>query len=240
MRVTCGFAPVNGTHLYYETAGEGSALVLVHGLGLDARVWDDQFEAFAERHRVVRYDVRGFGRSAPPDAGRFRHADDLRALLDFLEMPKSHVLGLCVGGRIAIHHALIHPGATLSLILVDASLDGDRWTVVLSGDSRDMRAELGRLAEAYPAWDAPRADAGVEPRASDRLHEIHMPVLVIAGERVRSQVQRISDMLARGIPEARKVVMMGAGQLCNLERAQAFNAIVLSFLDVAEAARERA
>lgn len=119
---------VNGTHLYYEMAGEGTPLVFVHGLGLDGRMWDDQFERFARSYRVVRYDVRGFGRSDVPSGLPFNHAEDLRALLDHLEAPGAHVIGLSMGGRIALHHALLHPQATLSLTLVDSALDGHTWT----------------------------------------------------------------------------------------------------------------
>ena len=54
-----GFAEVNGTRLYHEVAGAGHPLVLIHGFGLDTRMWDGQFDTLAERYRVVRYDVRG-------------------------------------------------------------------------------------------------------------------------------------------------------------------------------------
>ena len=54
-----GFIEVNGTQLYYETLGEGHPLVLIHGGYMDRRMWDDQFSIFAERYRMIRYDVRG-------------------------------------------------------------------------------------------------------------------------------------------------------------------------------------
>ncbi|MCW5853581.1 MAG: alpha/beta hydrolase, partial [Anaerolineae bacterium] len=63
MDTVCGFVPVEDGQLYYEVAGEGPPLVLVHGFSLDTRMWDDQWAAFAGRHRVIRYDARGFGRS---------------------------------------------------------------------------------------------------------------------------------------------------------------------------------
>jgi pimeloyl-ACP methyl ester carboxylesterase len=61
-----GYAGVNGTWLYYEVAGEGEAVVLVHGNGGDRRGWDEQFDVLAREFRVLRYDVRGFGRSDSP------------------------------------------------------------------------------------------------------------------------------------------------------------------------------
>lgn len=128
MERTAGITEVNGTRLYYETAGEGIPIVLIHGLGLDTRMWDGQFETFAETHRVIRYDLRGFGKSDLPTGASFRHADDLRALLDHLEAPTAHVIGLSMGGRIALQHGLLFPAATLSLILVDSALDGFHWS----------------------------------------------------------------------------------------------------------------
>ena len=61
-----GYAEVNGTRLYYELAGEGDPIVLIHGFTLDTRMWDDQFNEFASNHRVLRYDLRGYGKSAKP------------------------------------------------------------------------------------------------------------------------------------------------------------------------------
>jgi pimeloyl-ACP methyl ester carboxylesterase len=63
-----GVAEVNGTRLYYEVAGAGQPLVLLHGFSPDCRMWDDQMAAFTARHRVLRYDLRGFGQSPPPSA----------------------------------------------------------------------------------------------------------------------------------------------------------------------------
>ena len=71
MAVETGFAEINGARIYYEVAGRGAPLVFVHGYALDCRMWDDQFDDFADRYRVVRYDIRGFGRSDLPTAAPF-------------------------------------------------------------------------------------------------------------------------------------------------------------------------
>src|SRR5262249_28757315 len=81
-------AEVNGTTLYYETAGEGPAIVLIHGGLVDSRLWDDQMKALAKHHRVVRDDLRGFGRSAEAPEP-FSHIEDLRALMDFLRIERA-------------------------------------------------------------------------------------------------------------------------------------------------------
>ena len=64
MEITSGAAIVNGTNLYYERAGHGRTVVLIHGFSLDCRMWNDQFGLLAEHYHVLRYHLRGFGRSA--------------------------------------------------------------------------------------------------------------------------------------------------------------------------------
>lgn len=124
MCVETGMAKVNGAQLYYEIAGNGPALVLIHGFLLDRRMWDDQFVPFAEHYRVVRYDCRGFGNSALPTEETYSHADDLQALLVYLGITKAHIVGLSMGGEIAISFVLTHPEMTTTLTAADPLLDG--------------------------------------------------------------------------------------------------------------------
>jgi pimeloyl-ACP methyl ester carboxylesterase len=125
-----GTARVNDTSIYYEILGDGPALVLVSGGGtLDRRAWDDQFEAFAASHRVVRYDVRGIGRSWRPVAP-FSHSDDLRALLKALDIQNSSIAGVSFGGTVALDFALDYPEMVDALILA------------ASGTSSDAKASL--------------------------------------------------------------------------------------------------
>jgi pimeloyl-ACP methyl ester carboxylesterase len=124
-----GYADVNDATIYYEIAGEGDPVVLVHGFTLDTRMWDDQFTEFSKRHRVIRYDVRGFGRSSVPEEGKpYSHARDLKGLLDQLNIGKASVIGLSMGGSIAINFTLEYPEHVSSLVTVDSDLDGFRWT----------------------------------------------------------------------------------------------------------------
>lgn len=122
-----GFAEVNGTRLCYETVGadDAPAVVFVHGFSLDTRMWDGQVEAFAGRYRVVRYDLRGFGRSAIPDPGVvYQHDDDLRALLDELGIGRAAIVGLSLGGAVALNFALSYPERVSALVLAASVLPG--------------------------------------------------------------------------------------------------------------------
>jgi len=124
MDTTCREIDVNGTRLYVEAAGSGDALVFVHGFSLDTRVWDDQWEPFAAHYHVVRYDLRGFGRSARPTDQYYRHADDLQALLEALGVERAHIVGLSLGGGVAVDFAVAHPSAARSIVSVDGVLPG--------------------------------------------------------------------------------------------------------------------
>ncbi len=174
--VTSGFADVNGTRLYYEEIGQGVPVVLIHGLCLSSRMWDEQVDVLARRFRVIRYDVRGFGRSAVPTSRAFRHADDLRALLDHLDAPLAHVVGLSMGGRIALHHALVYPQATRALVLVDSALDAFEWdeSWEASLDAIEACAKRDGAKAANAMWLAHElfAASRENPHCSSKLAEI--------------------------------------------------------------------
>jgi pimeloyl-ACP methyl ester carboxylesterase len=118
-------AKVNGTSLFYERRGAGYPVVFVSGGGiLDRRGWDDQFETFAKHYRVVRYDIRGIGKSERPQTP-FSHSKDLYELLTFLNITRAHVVGLSVGGAIALDFAIEHPEVVDCLILAAPGLSSD-------------------------------------------------------------------------------------------------------------------
>lgn len=118
MRIALGDVSLN-----VEESGEGDVLVLIHGLGNSLHLWDPVVTPLSNHHRVVRYDVRGFGESDKP-AGPYStamFADDLRALLDSLSIATAHVLGISMGGVIAQQFALSYPERLRSLILASTS-----------------------------------------------------------------------------------------------------------------------
>jgi pimeloyl-ACP methyl ester carboxylesterase len=119
-----GFAQINGAQLYYETAGRGPALVMIHAGVADSRQWNNEFHAFAPRHRVIRYDMRGYGRSEPVD-GEFSHLRDLIALLDHLDVARPIIaMGCSMGGGIAMDYALERPTDVAALIMVGSGPGG--------------------------------------------------------------------------------------------------------------------
>lgn len=176
MNIQSGFAEVNGAKLYYEISGAGEPLVLVHGFSLDRRMWDSQVEAFSERYQVIRYDLRGFGKSSLPEGTDYQHSDDLAALLTVLGISQAHLVGLSVGGAVVLNAALAHRELAKSLVLVDAVLPGFNWSAAQSAMDGAVWETGGRSgAEAAKAlWlDHPLfAPAQRNPQASAALKEI--------------------------------------------------------------------
>ena len=143
----------DGGWLNYATAGEGAPVVFIHGFGLDSGMWDPQWAAFAKRHRVIRYDLRGYGSSSLPE-GPYSHVDDLLALIDFLGASPVHLVGLSLGGRVALRVAVQNPEAVRSLTLADPALDGHLWSADWLQRWRKMTdaAERGDLELAKKLW----------------------------------------------------------------------------------------
>jgi 3-oxoadipate enol-lactonase len=167
-----GFAEVNGARLYYEARGKGPrAVVLLHGGLVDRRLWDDQMKPLAKRYRVVRYDLRGYGRSAAP-TDKFWPTEDLRALLDLLKIEKATIVGLSLGGIIAADFALEYPQRVESLVLVGAGLRGDKQPP----DEKSMNAYRTGASEGVEKYFEAflKADllAGLRqrPAARERMH----------------------------------------------------------------------
>ncbi len=121
--ITSGMADINGAQLYYEVKGKGHPLLLLHAGIADSRMWDAQFEAFSKVYRVIRFDLRGFGRSSMP-SGSFSNYQDVRALLDFLQIKTVYLLGISFGGLIALDVALAYPDYTKALVLGAPSVSG--------------------------------------------------------------------------------------------------------------------
>jgi pimeloyl-ACP methyl ester carboxylesterase len=114
---------VEGARLYYEEAGEGAPLVMIHGGFLDRRMWDGQFDVMAQRFRAIRYDVRAHGLSLA-DSVSFADHEDLRQLMMALDVPSATLVGLSMGGQIAIDLALAYPEMVSALVLVGPGMSG--------------------------------------------------------------------------------------------------------------------
>jgi pimeloyl-ACP methyl ester carboxylesterase len=129
--------------LHHQIAGEGSPVVLIHAGIADSRMWDPQWEAFTASHRTLRYDMREFGDSAPPE-GQFAHGRDLIGLLEQLGLGPAALVGVSLGGRVATEVAVARPDLVRGLVLVGPGLPSTGW----SDEVRAYGEEEERLLEA--------------------------------------------------------------------------------------------
>lgn len=246
--------------LYYEVAGSGHPLVLIHGGQLDSRMWDDQFAAYAKSYRVIRYDVRGFGKS-PAATSVFADEEDLAALLKTLNVQKAYVVGLSLGGRIAIDLMLTHPDLVDAAVLVAPGLSGFHfngdpndaasWHAAQAGDWETVAHYWLISGYMTPAMSNPRIaprihqlaldnarenldnaalERVLDPPAIDRLASIHVPTLIVVGNRDVADIHEICGLLYARIPGAKEVVIDGAGHMVNMEKPAEFDRAVLTFL----------
>jgi pimeloyl-ACP methyl ester carboxylesterase len=119
-----GFVNIDKAKLYYEVAGIGTPLVMVHAGVADSRQWDNEFAYFSHRNQVIRYDMRGYGKSEPVD-GEFNHMSDLVSLLDALGVHGPIIImGCSMGGGLAMDFALTYPARVKALIMVDSGPSG--------------------------------------------------------------------------------------------------------------------
>jgi len=120
-----GFIPIKDGKLYYEKTGTGPTLVLLHGICLDHRMWQQQIDYFSKSYTCVNVDLRGFGMSSVPDSIPYSFHEDLKILLDSLHITRPVVLiALSMGGKAAINFCLAYPERVRSLILADVAIDG--------------------------------------------------------------------------------------------------------------------
>ena len=246
--------------LHYREDGAGDPLVMLHGFSFDHRMWDDQVRALAPTYRVIRPDLRGFGRSPGGDES-YSHAGDLEALLDHLKIDRTILMGLSMGGGAAINFAVLHPERVRALIVIDSSLGGFVAPALAAAQTRVVDAARSEGIEAArDAWlalplftsalanprcaDRVRAfvadysgshwlrDSGqpLAPPALQRLDTIRCPTLVIVGELDTSEFHAIADTLHERIAGSTKAVVAGAGHMANLEAPDAVNRSVIDFL----------
>ncbi len=178
-----GFIPVNGGRLYYEEAGDGPPLVLLHAGVANLRQWDPHVPAFAERYRVIRYDSRGYGQSESEHV-EFSNHGDLEQVLDHLGVPATHLLGTSRSASIALNFTVSHPERVTSLIEVAGGGVGEPDLTeeeAALGDAMDKASEEAleakdwkRLADLETAFwgDGPGQPEGrLEASIRDRLYD---------------------------------------------------------------------
>ena len=141
-----GFAIVEKAKIYYETAGSGTPFVMIHAGVADSRQWNNEFAYFAGDHQVIRYDMRGYGKSEPVD-GEYSHMNDLISVLKTLDVNEpAIVMGCSMGGSLAMDFALTHSSRVKALIMVGSGPSDLKLDV-------PMPEKFSEVEKAYEAGD---------------------------------------------------------------------------------------
>jgi 3-oxoadipate enol-lactonase len=176
------FADVNGTQIFYRTAGANPSetIVMIHAGICDSRMWLHQIEHFATRYRVVAPDLRGFGQSKMGE-GAFAHHEDVFGLMDALGIEHAVLLGCSQGGKIALNVALAHPERVTTLLLVAPAIGGYVYDgpphpleEALEAAENDGNLELVSEIEVQVWVDAGRAPEELDPVMRQLVWEMNL------------------------------------------------------------------
>jgi len=269
--------------LYYEVAGTGPStalgaspstslgaspstalgasdpVVLIHAFSVDRRMWDPQMPALQGRFTVIRYDLRGHGKSAAPSAP-YSTSDDLRGVLDALDVRRAALVGLSAGSQVATDFALVSPDRVSRLVLTSPGVGGLATPPLTWMQPVLQAAGAGEAERAAKLWAetpimALRRDTSaaatlvdivmsnsrlwtfrsnpvqpLTPPAIKRLAEIKCPTLVVLGGDDLPHIKDAANALANGINGAKLVTIPGAGHIVNLDARERFNDELVRFL----------
>ena len=261
-----GIADIRTARLAWWSDGEsrGDPLVLVHAGVADARMWEPIVPALAAARRVVRFDMRGFGRSRSA-RGAYTDAGDLRALLDALAIERAHVVGASFGGLVALELAATQPARVASLVLLASALpdiepspalqafaDAEEaaitvgrveqavevnvkmWASDSTPDVQALVADMQRIAFELQLREGAESDE-LDPPVSARLDAIGVPATVAYGDRDVEDFEQIARRLRAGLPDATLHEVTGAGHLLALDQPEAVTQLILRHLERAAA-----
>ena len=242
----------HGVAIHYESAGAGGPLLLSHGFAATSRMWDPQAAALADRHRVIRWDMRGHGESdAPADPARYSHAlsiGDMATVLDGCGARRAVLVGLSLGGFLSLLFHVRHRERVRALVLLDTG-PGYRseaaraaWNRYAEEQARALAAEgaagLRPSSEVHVEWHQtlaglPHAARGMLVQTDavviDSLASIAVPTLLVAGADDTDFLPGMAYMAGK-IPGARYEVIEGAGHGVNLDQPERVNALLREFL----------
>jgi pimeloyl-ACP methyl ester carboxylesterase len=244
--------------LFYEASGTGAPLVFIHAFSVDRRMWQPQVERFERSYRVIRYDLRGHGKSAAP-GDPYTSYDDLLSVLDAMKIERATLVGLSAGSEVATDFALAYPKRVSRMVLASPGLGGyglpplpwatPAFQAAGAGDAQQAaklwaetpimaaRANLAvapaitsMVIENWRLWTYRRTEQRLSPPAVKRLSEIKVPVLVVTGDADLPHIKDIAAVLARDIPGATLVSIPRAGHFVNLDTPSEFNDVIGAFL----------
>jgi pimeloyl-ACP methyl ester carboxylesterase len=230
----------------------GVPLLLTHGFGATAGMWDRNVDALSVDRPVIVWDQRGHGSSdAPDDMDLYSEqisVADMAAILDAAGADRAVLGGMSLGGYLSLAFNLVYPQRVAALALVDTGpgyrndAARDKWNAWVERRAQELErgrmradssAELAQAVHEHPEG-LPRAARGVmaqkDARVISSLDGITVPTLVIVGAQ-DTEFLAGADYMHRHIPSSRRFVIDNAGHAANMDRPESFNTAVRDFLE---------
>lgn len=239
-----GYAPVNGIEMYYATFGSGDPVLLIHGGLGHADIWASQVAELSRTHKVIVADSRGHGRSSRNEQpyGYELMASDYIALLDYLKIDKTALVGWSDGGIIGIDIALNHPERLTKLYAQAANVTTDgvdpgvatnkTFGAYIERSGKDYAkmsktpgeydafvAQISKMWETQPNW------------TKEQLAKITTPTAIVAGDHDEAIKREHTDYMASVIPSAKEIILPNASHFAMLQAPDEYTKSVLEFID---------
>jgi pimeloyl-ACP methyl ester carboxylesterase len=242
----------NRGEIYYSVQGDGDPIVLIHGFGLDSRMWNKQVTELSKTNKVITYDMRGFGKSSLP-VGKYSHQEDLHELLKSLNISESKIVGHSFGGEVATEYALKYPNEVKSLVLISPALSGVKgdsteWESLTelgkNGDIEGIRKQMLKspifknlkegseefkliteMVNDYSGYHFQNRDPREYIKASERLKELDCPIEVVVGENDEEIQKEIANIFKEELGIEPRVIP-NSGHMVVLENAELVSDII--------------
>ncbi|MER8373678.1 alpha/beta hydrolase [Mesorhizobium sp. M1406] len=239
-----GYAPVNGIQMYYAVFGAGDPVLLIHGGLGHADIWASQVATLSKTHKVIVADSRGHGRSTRTEQpyGYDLMASDYLALLDYLKIDKTALVGWSDGGIIGIDIALHHSERLTRLFAQAANVTTDgvdpgvmtnkTFAAYIDRSGRDYKrmsktpdqydafvAQISHMWESEPAW------------TKEQLAKITTTTAIVAGDHDEAIKREHTEYIASAIPGAKLIILPNASHFAMLQAPDEYSQAVLDFID---------
>ncbi|HJU84031.1 MAG TPA: alpha/beta hydrolase [Holophagaceae bacterium] len=257
-RPRTGYAPVNGLKMYYEVHGSGEPVVLLHGAFMTiTNNWTGWIGKLSKRRKVIAVELQGHGRTAdiPRDMTSENLADDVAALLDYLNIPRADLLGYSMGGGVAMQCAIRHPDKVRKVVVISAMLrrdgavqEGQDALATLTADAFKGTPIETDYKKLNPAPDFPKfvqrllaMDSKEHDIDADQLKATTAPMFFIHGDSDGVRLEHVAEMFRlkgggihgdiKPLPASRLAILPATTHVTLMQRMPVIVPMVEDFLD---------
>src|SRR5712692_1901724 len=226
------YEKINDIQMYYEIHGDGEPLVLIVGLGTDISEWDGIIRWLAQKYKVLAFDNRGAGRTDKPDTPYSMEmmADDTAGLMQTLGIEQAHILGISMGGRIALALSLRHPTSVKKLVLVSTSARSIKnWRRYFFGILSSAPIFRSKYLQPHYAFTRQR-QASFVYNCTGKLHELHIPTVIMHGKKDKIVPYQLAEEMHTGIQGSKMLTFAGGHIFFFMKERQQFLDAIAEFV----------